>query len=142
MKEDNFMVDEQERDKVIRYQVLQQRAKVLDSRRNLILNRLIEVNNTLASLDELKNQNDNNIFIPLGSGVYVKGSLEDADKMIILIGSDVAVDVNFDKSKNILEDNRRVLNDGLKTIENDMMKTAEELVELEFDIQRIMQKQN
>lgn len=134
------MNEEMDREKIVRYQVLQQRIKVLDNRRNLILNRLMELDNTLSSIQELKDQKDEGVFLPLGSGIFVKGSIKDADKMIAIIGADVAVDMNFEKASKVLEDNRKVLDSGLKTIEEDMTKTTEELINLEPEIQEILQR--
>ncbi len=134
------MTEEQDREKLVRYQILQQRIQVLDSRRNFILNRLIEVDNTLSSLDELKQQKNKDIFLPLGSGIHAKGSLKDVDNMIVMIGADVAVDMSFDKTKRTLEDNKKVLENGLKTIEDEMIKSTEELMDLEPQVQEIVQR--
>ena len=134
------MTDEKDRERLVRYQVLHQRIQVLDNRRNLVLNRLIEVENTLFSLDELKQQKNKDIFLPLGSGVHASGSLKNVDNMIVLIGADVAIDMSFDKAKNTLEDNKKVLEDGLKTIEDELDKLAEELMNLEPQVQEIVQR--
>lgn len=129
-----------DKEKIVRYQVLQQRVKVLDNRRELILNRLMEVDSTLSSLDELKEQKEKDIFLPLGSGIYSKGILKNANEMIVLIGADIALDMNFEKANKVLEDNKKILNDGMKTIEEEMAKATEELIYLEPEIQEILQR--
>ena len=134
------MTEENDRERIGRYQSLQERINILDNRRNMISHRLTEVNETLASLEDLKGQRDKDVFLPLGSGVFMKGSLKDSSNMVVLIGADTAIDMGFEKTKKTLEDNKNILKDGLKTLDTEIIKMTEELIELEPHIQQIIQR--
>lgn len=127
-------------EKLLKYQILKNKIEALERRRELLITRILEVENTISTLDEIKVMKEKDIILPLGSGIYISGSLKDIKSMVVMISRDVAIDMNSDEAKESLEKNRNILENGLKAIENEMIKLSDELIKLEPEIRNLTQK--
>jgi len=135
------MTDQKEvQKKLVMYQVLDGRIKSLSQRRDLLLTKMIEIENTLNSMDEIKKSKEEEIFLSLGSNVHVPGSLKKTGKMIIELGSNIAIECTLERAKEILNKRKSVLEGGLKTVEEELIKLSNELSRLEPEIQALLQE--
>jgi prefoldin alpha subunit len=79
-------------------------AEALQSRVNLVNAALTELrvsNMTLTGLE--KEKKDAQLFVPIGGGSYIKAKLASADKVVVGIGADVAVERTTKEAKENLE---------------------------------------
>ena len=120
--------------KLLRYQILESRANALMKRRELLISRMIEIESTLNSIDELKKSDGENILLPIDSSVHVKGGLKKVDKMIVGLGANTAIESTVEETKKILEKRRKVLEDGLSILEKELTNLNEELMKLQPEI--------
>ncbi len=85
---------------LVELQVLRGNANALQSRINLINAALGELEIANRSLEGLKGIEKGRILLfPIGGGSYVKARLEDAEKVIVGIGANVATEKTFDKAQ-------------------------------------------
>lgn len=126
--------------KMIRYQILDSRIKALAERRDLLLAKMLEIENTLNSISEIKKTKGKEIFLPLGANVHVPGTIKKTKKMIVELGANVAVERNVKETKEILRKRKGILEGGLWSIEKEMVDLSGELSRLEPEISALLEK--
>jgi prefoldin alpha subunit len=78
---------------------------------------------TLAVVNEKPELADKAVRISIGSGMYVEGKIEDSDKIIIPVGSDVFVESTTGEAKKKIEESMESLR-----------KTLDELLQRQSDL--------
>jgi len=126
-------------EKITKYQLLSDRMKMLNSRRQLLMNKIVELDLSSQTLEEIKEKKD--ILVPIGGGVFVHSSIKDSDKMLVSISRDFAIEVEADKAKDMLERGRKTLEKALDGVEEEMIKIQQELERLEPEIRSFVEKQ-
>ncbi len=132
------MAEKEIREKLIRYQVLENQAKSLIERRNFLLTKIMEMDSTLDSLEEVMKSKGDEIFLPLGSGVNVRGGLNKTDKVLVELGADIALECTTEKAKEILNKRKNAIENGLQRLERDIVDMGNELSVLEPEIRKLM----
>jgi len=85
---------------VVELRILEGTAEALQSRANLVNAALTELRIASMTLDGLeKEKEDASLFVPIGGGSYIKAKLESADKVIVGMGADVAVERTIKEAK-------------------------------------------
>jgi len=127
-------------EKIIRYQILENNVKTLMKRRDLLINKIAEIETTMSTIEDIEKKTEGEIFLPLGAGVYVLGNLKKTKKMIVELGANVAIGENLEKTKEILGKRKDTLSNGLETIENEIVNLSNEMLRLEPEIRAIIEK--
>jgi len=85
---------------VVELRILEGTAEELQSRVNLVNAALTELRVSDMTLEGLENEEkDAQLFVPIGGGSYVKAKLASADKVIVGIGADVALEKTLKDAK-------------------------------------------
>jgi prefoldin alpha subunit len=85
---------------VVELRILEGTAEELQSRVNLVNAALTELRVSSMTLEGLeKEKTDAQLFVPIGGGSFVKAKLESADKVIVGIGADVALERTMKEAK-------------------------------------------
>ena len=135
------MTDQKElQEKLIRYQIINSRIKALSDRREFLLAKLLEIETTLNAIEEMEKSKGDEIFLPLGSGVHVPGTLKKTGSIIVELGADIAVKRTAENAKEILKKRKEILENGLRSIENEMMNLGDELSKLEPYIKAALER--
>jgi len=83
---------------------LEETVNELQSRINLTNSALTELRVSSMTLEGLEEEKkDAQLFVPIGGGSYVKARLETANKVVVGIGADVAVERTLKEAKEELE---------------------------------------
>jgi prefoldin alpha subunit len=89
---------------VVELRMLEGTAEALQSRVNLVNAALTELRVSSMTLEGLeKEKKDAQLFVPIGGGSYIKAKLESAEKVIVGIGADVALERTMKEAKENLE---------------------------------------
>ncbi len=89
---------------VVELRILEGTAETLQSRMNLIGAALAEFRVAKTTMEGVeKEKKDAPLFVPVGGGSFVKAKLESAEKMIVGIGANVAVEKPIREAKESLE---------------------------------------
>lgn len=110
---------------VMELQILQETADNIQQRIGLTyaaINELQIAHNTLKGIK--KEKNGSSLLIPIGGGSYVKGKLEDSEKLIVGIGANVAVEKNIGEAQEAFQ--TRLLR--LEKVRDSLQKQLEEIV--------------
>jgi prefoldin alpha subunit len=85
---------------VVELRMLEGTAEALQSRVNLVNAALTELRVASMTLEGIeKEKKDAQLFVPIGGGSYVKARLGSADKVIVGIGADVALERTMKEAK-------------------------------------------
>jgi len=85
---------------VVELRILEGTAEALQSRANLVNAALTELRIAGMTLEGLeKEKEEAPLFVPIGGGSYIKAKLESADKVIVGIGANVAVERTTKEAK-------------------------------------------
>jgi len=133
------MVEQKEmQKKLIAYQILESRANALMKRRELLITRMLEIESTLSSMEEIEKSGGEDILLPIGSSVHVKGGLKKVDKMIVGLGANIAMESTVEKTKEILEKRRKILEYGLTSLEKELVNLNNEIIKLQPEIRAML----
>ena len=106
--------------KLIEFQILDANFKLLQERAGVLNSKLEELQKTRAAIEELKNTKPNKTLVPLGSGNFVYGSIENCEDIIVGVGSGVAIKNKREKALEILDSRIKELENNL----NDVLKQS------------------
>ena len=85
---------------VVELRMLEGTAEALQSRVNLVNAALTELRVASMTLEGLeKEKKDAQLFVPIGGGSYIKARLGSADKVVVGIGADVALERTMKEAK-------------------------------------------
>jgi len=124
-------------EKLVHYRMLEDRMNSLMQQRNLMLNKLPEIDITKETLDEISKVDGNEILVSIGSATYATGKLVKNDKVIVEIGAGVALEKPIDDAIKILKKRRENLEDAINRFDNEIKKTGETITNLESDIRKL-----
>ncbi len=125
-------------EKVINLRILEAKLNSLLKQREIILNKILEIDSTLSGIDEIQN-GDKKILFPIGSGVYIPGKVHEK-KMIVEIGSNIALQKNAEETKNFLKKRKEELQNTLGSIQKEILEVSQLTDTLHEEIQKLSQK--
>jgi len=113
--------------KYIEFQLLMQQISQIQQQVSTINSNILELRTLTINLDKIKELKKNKeVLIPVGSNIFIKGSLKDTDKVIMGIGSDVLKEKTIPETKASIEEQ-------IKELENINL-------ELEFTLEDAVKK--
>lgn len=134
------MVDQKElQEKILTYRILQSKLDETVRQRELIINKMAEVENTLASVDESQKSEKETLF-PLGSETYVFGKTTNKEKMLVGIGANIILEKTFEEGKGMLNNSKAELEKALKEIQDEMNRLSASIEELTPQLQKMMEQ--
>jgi prefoldin alpha subunit len=102
--------------KIVEFQILDTNLKMLQEKAGLVNQKLEDLQRTKIAIEDLKNAKPSKALVPLGSGNFVYGSVENCDDIIVGIGSDVAVKKKREKALEFLGSRIKDLENDLNTV--------------------------
>ena len=139
-KEEQGKEQKELQQKVLAYRILESRIDSLLKQREFLANKLVEMQTTLESIDEIEKSKENILF-PLGSAAYTFGRIVDKDKIIVEVGAGVALEKNFTEARGILNERKNDIENALTTLQRNIQEVSESLQSLEPQIQDMIEKQ-
>ena len=116
--------NEEMQKKIVQFQILESNLKVMQERAALISQRLDDFQKTKDAINELESTKPGKAMIPLGSGNFVKGSVENTDDIIVSVGNDIAVKKSRKEAMEILDKKITEAENSL----NDITKKSQALI--------------
>ena len=102
--------------KLIEFQILDNNLKMLQERAEMVNQKLEDMQRTRIAIDDLKDLKPNKALVPLGSGNFVYGSIENCEDIIVGVGSDVAIKKKREKAIEFLDSRIKELENNLNII--------------------------
>ena len=123
--------------KAVQFQILESNLKMLQERAGEIGQRLEEFHKTKEAIEELKSVKPEKAMIPLGSGNFVFGTVENSNEIIVGIGSGVAVKKKREEALRILEGKIKESQDAMNEITSKSQGLIQSLERLQLEIQAL-----
>jgi|TARA_B100000745_G_scaffold115472_1_gene74505 prefoldin alpha subunit len=121
-------------------QMLENNFTQLAQQENTIVNIIREANSAIQSISETKTKTESDSLVPIGMGVYIKSKIQSKDKVIIDVGSGVAVEKDQNSAINWLESRLKELEIALQNVSSQRKQVADNLEIGKQQMQNIMQK--
>jgi prefoldin alpha subunit len=122
--------------KIIQFQVLEANLKALQEREEIISDRIAEIENTKAAIEELKKAKPSKALIPIGSGNFISGKIEDTEEIIVGIGSGVAIKKKREDAIAILDSNFKEFEKNLNELRNQSTAIALQLAKIQEEVEK------
>ena len=102
--------------KIVEFQILDTNLKMLQERAGMLNQKLEDLQRTKIAIEDLKSTKPSKALIPLGSGNFVHGSIDNCDEIIVGVGSDVVVKKKREKALEFLDSRIKDLENDLNTV--------------------------
>jgi len=128
-------------EKVLAYRLLESRIDGLAKQREFLAGRLVELQTTLESVEEIeKGGEEMQTLFPLGGEAYAFGKVVDKTKMIVEVGAGVAMEKTVGEAKEVLKGRMKDVRDAIVTVQRNMQEAGESLQMLEPEIQSMIDR--
>lgn len=131
------MAKEEMQKKIVQFQILDSNLKVLQERMGVLTTRIDELQKTKTAIDTLNVSKPTKAMIPLGSGNFVFGKIDDAENIIVGAGAGVAIKKNKKEAMGILESRIGELENSLRGLTGQSQLIVEQLEKLQSEIEKL-----
>ncbi len=76
-------------EKIAEYRILEQQHEAIIKRREELITRLIEMRGTVETVEEMEKKKNDELLVPLGSGIFIHAKADFKKKVMAAIGSDI-----------------------------------------------------
>jgi len=123
--------------KIIQFQILDTNLKVFQERVKVLADRIDDLQKTKTAIDNLKVSKTTKAMIPLGSGNFVFGSIDDGENIIVGAGAGVAIKKKKEEAIEILESRIGELENSLRALTGQSQIIVEQLEKLQSEIEKL-----
>ena len=122
---------------VIQFQILEANLKALQERAVILNERIEEIEKTKIAIEDLKQAKPTKALIPLGSGNFISGTIENTEDIVVGVGSGVAIKKKKEDALAILESRLKEIEEDLRNITNQSTNIALELEKIQEKIEKL-----
>ena len=134
------MSEEQTQQLLYQMQMLENMFGDLTQKENSIISIIREANSAIHSIKGIDTQSESDSLVPLGLGAFVKSKVNSNEKIIINVGSGVAIEKNHNDAINYLESRLKELEIALQDTNQQRQQVAANLEQGKQQMQNLMQK--
>ena len=136
------MTREELQQKYIQLKMLEQQVGQVQQQLMMLDNQLDMLEKTKESIDEIKNiKQDSQVLLPIGHGVFIKGSIKDTKNMLVGIGSDIVVNKSAKESKEIVDKQSIEVTKVIKQMELQLQQLNIQAKILEEEMQQLAKEE-
>lgn len=122
-------------------QLLQAQANELQERIQMSGKDLIELEMTIRSMNEIKGVNPGKeTFMPLGSGVWLRGTIADNTKVLTDVGAGIVTERTIEEAVELTSDKKKQLKIIKEKYESDLSNIAKRAGFLQGKAQKLAEK--
>lgn len=97
-----FMTQKDSQEKMLQFRMLESRLEGMMKHREMVLNRIAEIDATISSISEIEKSKDHVLF-HVGGEAFVQAKPSSEGKIIVMLGADVAMEKTVPEAKKILD---------------------------------------
>jgi prefoldin alpha subunit len=132
--------EEEAQKKMLQFQILEGNLRALHGQLEQAMARMEEATRTKLALEELERvRADDSAMIPIGAGTFVRGKIIDSEKVLVSIGSDMAVLKTRADAIEFADERLTELQKLVEEISVQEKAVTAELQRLQPELQRLMQ---
>lgn len=131
-------MNEELQQKYIELQYLDQQIKQIQQQINLLSQHSSELKKLEENLRDLESvESKKDIFVSLGSGIFLKAQLQDNKNVLMNIGANTLTMMDMDASKKIITDQIKEIEETMKQIETELEPIVFRNMLLQQEIQEL-----
>jgi prefoldin alpha subunit len=134
------MSEEQTQQLLYQMQMLENLFGELTQKENSIISIIREANSAIHSIKGISTQSESDSLVPLGLGAFMKSKVNSNEKIVINVGSGVAIEKNHNDAVNYLESRLKELEIALQDTNQQRQQIAANLEQGKQQMQSLMQK--
>ena len=120
-------------------QLLNQQFQQIYQNLSLIEKQIIDLNLLKENIIELKSiKKGTPLFVPLGSGVYIKSTFDENSEILVNVGSDTLVKKDIPESKRVIEQQIEKLTKIFNQMETELNNIAVNMQRLQEELNEII----
>ena len=120
------------------YQSIDEHIKQLQKQLEVLTNHLVEMHSTSSSLDDLdKIKKDKEMFVPISSGIFAKGTISNTSELLVNVGANVVVSKDIASAKKLIQHQIDEMKKVHKRMLEELEKMAQRAAELEAQLQSL-----
>jgi len=124
-------------EKMVQLQIMETNLKALQERSDILTERIAELESTRNSIEELKSIKPSSALIPIGSGNFVPGRIDNTEDVIVGIGGGVAIKKKREDALVILDNTMKEFNKNLDEMRNHMTGIALGMERLQGELEKL-----
>ena len=134
------MSEEQTQQLLYQMQMLENMFGELTQKESSIINIIREANSAIHSIKGISTQSESDNLVPLGLGAFMKTKVNSDEKIIMNVGSGIAIEKTHDDAINYLESRLKELEIALQDTNQQRQQIAANLEQGKQQMQSLMQK--
>lgn len=124
--------------KMMHFQMLQSQLEGVRAQLQNLSGRAEELSNTKLTLENLNISKSSEAFIPVGSGNFIRGKVEDSKNVLVSVGGSAAVKKTKEEAIKILNEKMSAVQDEGNELGRAEQQVLMELSRLQAEIQRLV----
>ena len=134
------MSEDQTQQLLYQMQMLENLFAELTQKESSIINIIREANSAIHSIKGISTESESDSLVPLGLGTFMKSKVDSNEKIIINVGSGIAIEKNHADAINYLESRLKELEIALQDTNQQRQQIAANLEQGKQQMQSLMQK--
>lgn len=123
-------------EKILTYRIIESRLDALLKQREMVASKIIEIQSTLSSMDEIE-KTDGEVLFPIGAEAYTSGKVTSKNRVMVDIGANVILEKTVEEGKHILSKRKTEMENTLNEMQRDIGELSSALEQLGPEIQEM-----
>ncbi|NOX71824.1 MAG: prefoldin subunit alpha [Candidatus Micrarchaeota archaeon] len=131
-------MDEREREEnIVLYQLLKNTVEDMEKQMVAVEQKMVELKATQLAIEEIKKiRAENEILVPMGTGIYGHGKITDKETLLVDVGANILMEKNPEAAEKFINERMNEIKDIERKIKNDMGQLANKMNEIAFKVNR------
>ncbi len=132
------MEEKELQEHLVLYQLLQATFEQLEKQMMAVQKKLVELEATKIAISEIDGvEKENDILLPIGTGVYGHGKIAHSDKVLVNVGANVLINKKPDDAGKFIENRKREIMHAAVKVETDMKQIVEKMNEVANKVNQV-----
>ena len=101
---------------------------------------IAEVRTLESTIDDIKTKDSFEALVPVGAGSFMNAEIKNEDKIIMSVGSGVAISKTYDEAKETAEFQKKQLEDSLDKLYKNLQQITDIVAQLSPPAEQLMMK--
>ena len=121
------------------YKAIEEHIKQLQKQLEVLTNHLVEMHSTNSSWEDLdKIKKGKEIFVPISSGIFAKGTISNTSELLVNVGANVVVTKDIASAKKLIQHQIEEMKKVHKKMVEELENMAQNAAQLEVQIQGLV----
>lgn len=121
-------------EKMMEIRIIESKIEALMKNREMVSARILEIDGTAASIDEIS-KSKGDVMFHVGGEAFFPAKPASDGKVLVMVGADVAMEKSVDDAKEILQKRKKEAEDVIAQIQSEVEKLTKEAHDLAQEIE-------